>query len=99
MRQHNPQIPGQKAALQPPIWEPEGGRMARIFVAIIRRYRDKRPPSSPRYGSQRAAMCLTIIRRYRDKRPPSSPDMEPEGGQTACVVVKFAICHGVRSRQ
>ena len=52
---HNPQIPGQMAALQPPIWEPEGGHVS-SFVVIIRRYRDKRPPTSPRYGSQRAAV-------------------------------------------
>ena len=73
MRRHNGHIAGQKAALQPPIWEPEGGRMSSFVV---------------------------IIRRYRDKRPPSSPIVEPESGQAACViVVKFAICRGVRSRQ
>ena len=66
MRRHNGHIAGQKDALQPPIWEPEGGRLA-IMVTC------------------------------RDKRPPSSPMMEPESGPA--VVVKFAICRGVRSRQ
>ena len=43
---HNPQIPGQKAALQPPIWEPEGGRMS-SFVVIIRRYPGQGRPPAP----------------------------------------------------
>ena len=51
MRRHNPQIPGQRPPSSPRLWEPEGGHMS-SFVAIIRRYRDKRAALQPHNGAR-----------------------------------------------
>jgi hypothetical protein len=48
------QISGTKGRPPAPMMEPEGGHVS-SFVAIIRRYRDKRAALQPHDGSQRAA--------------------------------------------
>ena len=59
-----------------------------VFVSFMRALRGRRGADICRHNG-----------RISGTRPPSSPIMEPESGQAACVVVTFAICRGVRSRQ